>query len=111
MKPALSKKLMRSLPTLTEVVEAQPLAAVPRSEGAAADSPSNPEEDALVERVLQRLELSLEAQVQKVVADALQEQMKELAPRIRQRVDNAVRKAVTQAVAGELKLPPASKRD
>lgn len=103
MKPALSKKLMRSLPTLTEVVEAPPLTEVtPES--------SSPEEDALVERVLQRLELTLDAQVQKVVADALQEQMKELAPRIRQRVDNAVRKAVQQAVAGELKLPPAVKR-
>lgn len=91
---ALSKKLLRTLPTLTEVVDvpAQPTAA------AAADP-----EEALIERVLQRLELTLDAQVQKVVADALQEQMKDLAPRIRQRVDNAVRKAVTQALAEETK--------
>jgi len=96
--PALSKKLLRTLPTLTEVVDvpAQPMAA------------SGDFEEALIERVLQRLELTLDAQVQKVVADALQEQMKDLAPRIRQRVDNAVRKAVTQAVAAETK-PPASR--
>lgn len=89
--PALSKKLLRTLPTLTEVVDvpAQPMAA------------SGDLEEALIERVLMRLELTLDAQVQKVVADALQEQMKDLAPRIRQRVDNAVRKAVTQALAAE----------
>ncbi|MDZ4073446.1 MAG: hypothetical protein U1E04_01705 [Hylemonella sp.] len=96
---ALSKKLLRTLPTLTEVVDvpAQPMAA----SGAL-------DEEALIERVLMRLELTLDAQVQKVVADALQEQMKDLAPRIRQRVDNAVRKAVTQALAAETK-PPASR--
>ncbi|MDE2617551.1 MAG: hypothetical protein KGL73_11095 [Burkholderiales bacterium] len=96
--PALTKKLLRTLPTLTEVVDVPPLAAaVP---GASGDL-----EEALVRRVLQRLEPTLDAQVQKVVADALQEQMKDLAPRIRQRVDNAVRKAVTLAVAAESELP------
>lgn len=95
---ALSKKLLRTLPTLTEVVDvpAQPAAV------------SGDLEEALIQRVLMRLELTLDAQVQKVVADALQEQMKDLAPRIRQRVDNAVRKAVTQALAAETK-PPASR--
>ena len=100
--PALSKKIMRSLPTLTEVVQSQapaPAAASP-APGAALD------EEALMQRVLQRLELTLDEQVRQVVAAVLDEQMKELAPRIRQRVDAAVRKAVTQAVAGELKLPP-----
>jgi len=92
---ALSKKLLRTLPTLTEVVD------VPVLPAAAAGDP----DEALIERVLMRLELTLDAQVQKVVADALQEQMKDLAPRIRQRVDNAVRKAVTQAVAAEIKPP------
>lgn len=96
--PALPKKLLRSLPTLTEVVDAAPPAAAGR--GRLAD------EEALVQRVLERLEQTLEEQVRQVVASALEDQMKELAPRIRQRVDNAVRKAVTQAVAGELKVPP-----
>lgn len=96
---ALSKKIMRSLPTLTEVVQAQ----VPAAPAGAALV----DEEALTQRVLQRLELTLDEQVRQVVAAVLDEQMKELAPRIRQRVDAAVRKAVTQAVAGELKLPPA----
>ena len=96
---ALSKKIMRSLPTLTEVVQAQ-APATPAAEASL-------DEEALTQRVLQRLELTLDEQVRQVVAAVLDEQMKELAPRIRQRVDAAVRKAVTQAVAGELKLPPA----
>src|SRR5262245_49903198 len=96
--PALPKKLMRSLPTLTEVVDTivEPHETEPGS---------TLDEEALMHRVLQRLELTLDEQVRQVVASALEEQMKELAPRIRQRVDNAVRKAVTQAVAGELKPP------
>lgn len=102
-KPALSKKLLRSLPTLTEVV------ATPSPPAAAAE-PGALDEEALVERVRQRLELSLEVQIRKAVAAALEEQMKELAPRIRQRVDYAVRKAVTQAVAVELQ-PPAPRAD
>ena len=98
--PALSKKIMRSLPTLTEVVPVHAPAAAPLANGPSLD------EEALAQRVLQRLELTLDEQVRQVVATVLDEQMKELAPRIRQRVDAAVRKAVTQAVAGELKLPP-----
>lgn len=96
--PALSKKLMRSLPTLTEVVDVPAPAAI-------AAPQAGLDEEALVQRVLQRLEQTLDEQVRKVVADALQDQMKELAPRIRQRVDNAVRKAVTQAVAAETRPP------
>ena len=98
--PALSKKIMRSLPTLTEVVQSQAPAVASPVSGAALD------DEALMQRVLQRLELTLDEQVRQVVAAVLDEQMKELAPRIRQRVDAAVRKAVTQAMAGELKLPP-----
>lgn len=98
--PALPKKLLRSLPTLTEVVDAAAVPPAVAGPGPVAD------EEALVQRVLERLESTLEEQVRQVVASALEDQMKELAPRIRQRVDNAVRKAVTQAVAGELKVPP-----
>lgn len=102
-KPALSKKLLRSLPTLTEVVATPPAPA-------AAAVPGQIDEEALVERVRQRMELSLQAQIQTAVAAALEAQMKELGPRIRQRVDNAVRKAVTQAVAAELQ-PQAGRAD
>lgn len=105
MPPTLSKKLMRSLPTLTEVV----MAPTPQASAPQASPGPSFEEEVLVQRVLQRLELTLDEQVRAVVSSALEEQMKELAPRIRQRVDNAVRKAVTQAVAGELRIPPGTR--
>lgn len=106
MKPPLSKKLMRSLPTLTEVVGAPLPVAVSRPASLEASAAPGSAEDELVARVLQRLEGQLEEQIRKVVAEALEEQMKDLAPRIRQRVDNAVRKAMT----GELKPAPTSRR-
>jgi len=103
-KPALSKKLMRSLPTLTEVVDAPTLPSAPGAAGQ--------DEAALVERVLKQLEPVLEAQVetqlQRAISDLVREQVALLQPRIRQKVDAAARKAVTQAVAAELKLPPAT---
>lgn len=102
-KPALSKKLLRALPTLTEVVATPaPPAALP--------APAMSEEDALVERVLRRLEASLEVRIQNAVAAALEEKTKDLGPRIRQRVDYAVRKALTQALADE-GGPPAARAD
>ncbi len=103
MKPALTKKLMRTLPTLTEVVDAAPAPIAPVDAAAR-------EQDALVERVLRQLEPTLEAQVemqlQKAISGLVHEQVQLLLPRIRQKVDAAVRKAVTQAVATELTPPP-----
>jgi hypothetical protein len=96
--PALSKKLLRSLPTLTEVVAAPPPETIPATTWDTADA-----EEALIERVLQRVELSLDVQVQSAIQAVLQEQMRDLAPRIRQRVDAAVRKAVSQALDSERK--------
>lgn len=102
MKPALSKKLMRSLPTLTEVVDAPPLPAAPVAA-------RGEDEAALVERVLRQLEPVLEAQVemqlQKAISELVHEQVQLLLPRIRQKVDAAARKAVAQAISAELKPP------
>lgn len=95
MKPALSKKLLRSLPTLTEVVDALPPPAAPTR--AVMTAGGDIDEEALVERVLQRLGPVLEARIQAEV----QAQVKELGPRIRQRVDSAVRKALTQMTTAE----------
>lgn len=94
--PVLSKKLLRSLPTLTEVVASPPPETVPATTWDAVGG-----EAALIERILQRIELSLDVQVQEAIQEVLKEQMRDLAPRIRQRVDAAVRKAVTQALDSE----------
>jgi hypothetical protein len=99
---AIPKKLLRSLPTLTEVVNAPPVlsdrvaVAAPPSE-----TPLDPE--AIIERVMRRLDLSLESQVQKVVETLVQEQLNEVQPRLKQKVAIAVRQAVAKAVAAELK--------
>jgi hypothetical protein len=96
---------MRSLPTLTEVVDAPPLPSAPAPAG-------DHDQAVLVERLLKQLEPVLEAQVemqlQRAISDLVREQVQLLQPRIRQKVDAAARKAVTQAVAAELKLPPAA---
>lgn len=102
--PALSKKLMRSLPTLTEVVR-QPSAAAqaPHAEEPAPLLSAAAQEE-LIERLLARLEEPLQARVQALVGELLQEQVQALQPRIRVKVDAAVRKAVTEALTGE-RLP------
>lgn len=95
MKPVLPKKLLRSLPTLTEVIDAPAPPSVPASP-AAVPLGGTAEEEALIARVLQRLDQTLEARIQQAVATALEAQLKDLGPRIRQRVDYAVRKALAQ---------------
>lgn len=97
--PSLPKKLLRTLPTLTEEVATSPAMAPSDVTG---QSPKPVvDEEALIGRILQRLDRTLDEQVQTVVRELLLEQVQTLQPRIRQKVDAAVRKAVTQALAGE----------
>jgi len=100
--PAIPKKLLRSLPTLTEVVSVPPVL----SDRAAVASPQ-PEApldtEAIIERVMERLDLSLESHVREVVEAMVQEQFREVQARLKQKVAVAVRQAVAKAVAAELK--------
>ena len=98
--PAISKKLLRSLPTLTEVV-AVPVLSTPVYETAL--QPSMSDTEAVVERVMQRLGVSLEDRVRHVIDSLVQEHMREIEPRLRQKVGVAVRAAVSKAVTAELK--------
>ena len=104
MKPALPKKIMRALPTLTEVVDASKQQAA-----SAALASADLDEAVLVERILRQIEPRLEAQVevqlQKAISELVHEQVQLLQTRIRAKVDAAVRKAVTQAVSEELQGP------
>jgi hypothetical protein len=106
--PAIPKKLLRSLPTLTEVVSAPPVL----SDRAAVASPQPetlPDPEAIIERVMQRLDLSLESHVREVVETLVQEQLSEVQTRLKQKVAIAVRQAVAKAVAAELKEQRPSK--
>jgi hypothetical protein len=100
--PAIPRKLLRSLPTLTEVVSAPPVLS-DRVAAAAPQSEVSPDSEAIIERVMQRLDLSLESHVRAVVESVFQEQLREVQARLKQKVGVAVRQSVSKAVAAELK--------
>ena len=82
----------RFVPTLTEVVQA-------RTEPA----PESPFlEDQLVQRVLQRVDVTLERRLREAIATVVLEQTRALAPALREQIESVVRQAVTQALAEEI---------
>jgi hypothetical protein len=98
--PAIPKKLLRSLPTLTEVVTV-PVLSNPIS--TADPPPPGLDTELIVERVLQRLDLSLEERVRNVIESLVQDHLREIEPRLKQKVGVAVRAAVAKAVTAEIK--------
>lgn len=82
----------RYVPTLTEVVKAP--------EAAAQSGPSI-EEEAIVARVLQRIDLVLERRLREAIAATVLEQTRSLVPALREDIETVVREAVSQAVAEE----------
>lgn len=106
--PAIPKKLLRSLPTLTEVVTVPP-ALSDRAAVASPQAETLPDTEAIIEHVMQRLDLSLQSHVRDVVESLVQEQIRELQARLKQKVGVAVRQAVAKAVAAELKERRSSK--
>lgn len=82
----------RFVPTLTEVVQ-QPSQA---TGGMAAA-----QQEHLVQRVLQRIDLSLERRLREVVGQVVLEHTQTLAPRLREEIEAAVRQSVAQAFAQE----------
>lgn len=99
----LSKKLMRSLPTLTEVVGASGVAATPATAQPSAETASF-DEEVLIQQVQARLELSLDLRIQHAVDRIVREQVHEMEPQIRARVDAEVREAVAQALSEERRM-------
>jgi hypothetical protein len=132
----------RFVPTLTTVVEvpeAKPDPREPPSVALAAESHETPRdgtrepaanaqmraiseedafqfEDALVHRVMQRVDLSLEARLTDTVSAAVQQQLDSMLPRLREEIEAVLRSLVIEALAGELSettgsatgLPPES---
>lgn len=83
-------KVLRSLPTLTEVVA--PHALEPSTDSAT---------DAIYQRVMQRLELTLKEQILAALREAVDGQMSMLVPGIRTHVEREVRQLIAEAVAAE----------
>ena len=88
----------RFVPTLTEVVQASTTAAAPMPAGA----PVN--EEQLVQRVLQRIDLSLDRRVREAIATAVLEHTRTLVAALREQLEVVVRQAVAEALAEEAKL-------
>ena len=93
----LTKKQMRALPTLTEVVKTT---STPADAGQAK---LELETELIIERVMQRLDLSLSAYIRDVVEALVLSHIQEVEPRLKQKVSIAVRQAVAKTVVAVVK--------
>jgi hypothetical protein len=80
------------VPTLTEVVHG---AGATRAEQTAS-------QEQLVQRVMQRLDMTLERRLRESIAAAVLEQTRSLGPILREEIELVVREAVSQAFAEEM---------
>ncbi len=95
--PTPPKNLPRFVPTLTEVVQL-PVAPAPPAPPVAQPVV---DVEALVGRIMVRLEGPLQAALQAAIATMLIEKLREMEPRVRDEVDRAVRLSVQAAIAQE----------
>ena len=91
----------RFVPTLTEVVHAAPLPETRVVEANEASVACSRTEDAMVQAVLQRLELILELRVQEAVAKLVRDHTQTLAAHLREEIVPVVRQCVLQAIQEE----------
>ncbi len=96
----------RFVPTLTDVVhepEALPSDA-PAALTPVVPAPVVPEgtEEAIVHRVMQRVDMALDQRLREAIALVVQEQTRSLLPRLREEVESVLRQTVYEAVAEEL---------
>lgn len=95
----------RYVPTLTEVFQPLPMTAQPADEiGHASTSvpDSVRQQEHLVQRVLQRVDLILERRLREAVGQLILEHTQTLAPRLREEIELVVRQSVNQALESEL---------
>jgi hypothetical protein len=86
----------RYVPTLTEVVK-----------GAPAVAPAQPlmAQEQLVQRVMQRIDITLERRLREAIAAKVLEQTRALGPALREEIEVVVRQAVAQAFEDEMSPP------
>jgi FtsZ-binding cell division protein ZapB len=97
---AIPPNLPRFLPTLTEVVHAPVRLPVPHE-------PEDSTEQ-IIQRVMQRLDVSLESRVRQTIDTIVLEQLETLETRLRQEIQQVLRESVTEAVSLQLE---AAKRE
>jgi len=102
----------RFVPTLTDVVRATPPSAGLRVTPAMPDAMAASRlEELMVQRIMERVELSLERRLREATAKLVLEQTRTLGPALRREIEAVVRQTVVQAVAEERSLhgdPPAA---
>ncbi|HWP13925.1 MAG TPA: hypothetical protein VNN06_19025 [Ramlibacter sp.] len=84
----------RYVPTLTEVVGTS-------GERSPAASPGI-SQDQIIQRVMQRIDLTLERRLREAIAATVIEQTRSIAPLLREEIESVVRETVSQAFAEEL---------
>lgn len=85
----------RFVPTLTEVVQ-------PVAPGSAAPVPATALQDQIIQRVMQRVDLTLERRLREAVATLVLEKTRDLGPLLREEIEIVVRQTVSEAVTLEL---------
>ena len=88
------RKPPRYVPTLTEVVGSP-------AEARAAAAPGI-SQDQLIERVMQRIDLTLERRLREAIAATVLEQTRSIAPMLREEIESVVRETVAEAFADEM---------
>lgn len=102
----------RFVPTLTEIVQPTPAPsslapALAPDEAVVPRAFSDKEQDLMVQRVLQRVELVLERRLREAVGQLILEHTQTLAPRLREEIELVVRQSVSQAIEQEVTQFPA----
>lgn len=89
----------RFVPTLTEIVQRSGDAEIPVEPGNALDTEAFQRQ--LVQRILQRVDVTLERRLREAVGKLILEQTQTLAPLLREQIEITVREAVSLALAQE----------
>jgi hypothetical protein len=97
----------RFVPTLTEVVQPVPSAALGSGKGVTPMAISAELEDQMVKRVLQRVDLMLDRRLREAVGQLILEHTQTLVPRLREEIEGVVRQSVSQAFEQEVVQTPA----
>ncbi len=94
-----SAPVPRYLPTLTEVVNPPP-------SSDHASSTKNPidAEQALADRIIERLMPAMQIKLREIVASVIHEEIRAMEPRLMQEVQSMARQTVSQALAQDVEL-------
>lgn len=90
----------RFVPTLTEIVQGSGEPGTPVEPGYAFDAEAFQHQ--LMQRILQRVDVTLERRLREAVAEVILEQTQNLIPLLREQIENTVREAVNLALAQEV---------